>query len=235
MNKEKPAKTHRRTLLVQPNREWPPLARSLSMRSWVSENLEHARFKLFTFEKTPLYEAQQKKFEAVQQTNDIRFLIQFLQSNPYHHETLLYLSDFLRMQGQFQQANELVEKCVYAFEDSWIREFQPIGDTPQTRMDLLEDNLNRVFGESLVRLIDILGRKGCARTALELCKLVLSLSPQNDMFGNLLRIDYYAIRSGELGFLMRFVEEFVGEFYGNEVQPTILLLPNLIYSTSLTQ
>ena len=74
-----------------------------------------------------------------------------------------------------------------------------------------------MFGESIVRLIDILGRKGCARTALELCKLVLSLSPQNDLFGNLLRIDYYAIRAGELEFLLRFVEEFVSEFYGEEV------------------
>lgn len=54
--------------------------------------------------------------------------------------------------------------------------------------------LNRVFCECLVKYIDILGRKGCCRTALEFCKLLLGLDPQQDPYGVMLRIDYYALR-----------------------------------------
>ena len=44
-------------------------------------------------------------------------------------------------------------------------------------LDLEKEHLNKVFCEALVKYIDILGRKGCSRTALEICKLLLSLSP----------------------------------------------------------
>jgi hypothetical protein len=65
---------------------------------------------------------------------------------------------------------------------------------PQVEMDGLEP-LNHVFGECLVKYIDVLGRKGCCRTALEYCKLLLGLNPKVDFWGVLMRIDYYAIRA----------------------------------------
>jgi len=65
-----------------------------------------------------------------------------------------------------------------------------------------------VFGDCLVKYIDVLGRKGCSRTALEYCKLLLGLNPKQDTHGVLLRIDYYAIRAKEYNFLLNFVEGF---------------------------
>ena len=38
--------------------------------------------------------------------------------------------------------------------------------------------LNNVFCECLIKYIDILGRKGCNRTAMEFCKLLMGLSPR---------------------------------------------------------
>lgn len=43
------------------------------------------------------------------------------------------------------------------------------------------ENLNQVFGDCLVKYIDILGRKGCCRTGLEFSKLLLGLSPKTDL------------------------------------------------------
>lgn len=67
-----------------------------------------------------------------------------------------------------------------------------------------------------MKYIDILGRKGCSRTALECCKLLLSLSPENDPYGVLLRIDYYAIRSREYEYLINFVKFLPQEIYPDE-------------------
>ena len=79
---------------------------------------------------------------------------------------------------------------------------------PQTRLDFTSpkaEPLNRVFGEAIVKYIDILGRRGCNRTAIEFNKLLLSFDPQRDPFGVLLRIDYQAIRAKEYSLLESFI------------------------------
>ena len=98
--------------------------------------------------------------------------------------------------------------------------------------------------------MDVLGRKGCSRTALEYCKFVLSLCPEEDYFGVLLIIDYYALRSREYEYLLDFVGGwFLGEFYKEKPLPkvatastgedvksaSLLLLPNLLYSSALAK
>lgn len=56
-----------------------------------------------------------------------------------------------------------------------------------------------------MKYIDILGRKGCSRTSLEYCKLLLSICPYNDPYGALLRIDFYALRAHEYDLYLDFV------------------------------
>ena len=85
-----------------------------------------------------------------------------------------------------------------------------------TRLDFHSKNqepLNRVFAECLLKYIDILGRKGCNRTALEFCKLFLCLDPEADPYGVLLRIDFYAIRAKEASYLLSFLDRFPKEVY----------------------
>lgn len=60
---------------------------------------------------------------------------------------------------------------------------------------------NKTFFLALFRYIQMLGREGCSRTALEYCKLLLSLDPTDPLFV-LLIIDYYAVRSGEYEWLL---------------------------------
>ncbi len=52
----------------------------------------------------------------------------------------------------------------------------------------------------------MLGRRGCSRTALEYCKLVLSLDP-SDPFAVHLVIDFYALRAKESAYVLRFARE----------------------------
>jgi len=65
--------------------------------------------------------------------------------------------------------------------------------------------LNKVFGECLIKYIDILGRKGCNRTAMEFCKLLIGLSPAQDPYGVLFKYDFYAIRAKEYQTYVDFV------------------------------
>jgi hypothetical protein len=109
---------------------------------------------------------------------------------------------------------------------------------PQTRLDIISPNaepLNKVFGECIVKYIDILGRKGCNRTALEFCKLLLSLDPVNDPFGVLLRFDYYAIRGKEYSLLTNFVKQMPRETYPEEKMSSLLIMPNFLFTIPLAK
>jgi len=70
------------------------------------------------------------------------------------------------------------------------------------------DSHNRTLFNALSRHAQILGKQGCPRTALELCKLLLSLSPSEDPLALTYHaLDYYAIRSAEYAWLLQFVHE----------------------------
>ena len=60
----------------------------------------------------------------------------------------------------------------------------------------VQKNLHfRAFFIALFRHINYVGARACHRTALEFCKLALSLDPDNDPLGILLTLDFYAIRA----------------------------------------
>ena len=107
---------------------------------------------------------------------------------------------------------------------------------PNTRLDFHSKNqepLNRVFAECMLKYIDILGRKGCNRTALEFCKLFLCLDPVSDPYGVLLRIDYYALRAKESQYLLSFLDRFPREVFDEKT--SLLVLPNLILTAALAK
>jgi hypothetical protein len=83
------------------------------------------------------------------------------------------------------------------------------------------------FFVALFRQTQILGRKGCNRTALELCKLLLSLDPSDPLF-ILLAIDYYALRAEQYAFLFRLEAE-------HPNATLVRSLPNLAFSLAYAQ
>lgn len=97
------------------------------------------------------------------------------------------------------------------------------------------EHLNRVFAECLVKYIDILGRKGCSRTALEYCKFLLSLSPYTDLYGALLRLDFYALRAHEYQYLLDFIKRLPMELYPDDQNVSLLILPNILMTSALAK
>lgn len=79
------------------------------------------------------------------------------------------------------------------------------------------------YRNARIRQIEFACQRGCWRSALELCKLLLSLDPDKDPLGALLMIDYLALRSGEYAYLRT-----MGETWR---QSKVLdWLPNFAYS-----
>jgi hypothetical protein len=80
--------------------------------------------------------------------------------------------------------------------------------------------------------MDILGKKGCYRTALEYNKYLLKIN-LNDPTACLLCMDFNAISSKQYEFLLDFVQYF--SYYIGLRQNSIYLMPNFTYSVALAK
>lgn len=83
--------------------------------------------------------------------------------------------------------------------------------------------------------IDCVGRRGCYRTALELSKFMLALSPEKDPMGGLFLAEYYCLRSKkvrrkQLDYLFKLACEFGSEFPEGGC---LLSYPNVLFSIAL--
>ena len=239
----------KRQVLCVPESTWPRIDVKMLGMKQVSVDKKTGE-RIFSFIKSADYHSLQKEFHAVQATMDIQQLANFLSRNFYHHESLIFIADYLRLQGKFTEAAKFLERCLFAFETAFAYDFQfvPAVDStsnrhateefqPQMRLDFHSKNqepLNRVLAECLIKYIDILGRKGCNRTALEFCKFLLALDPLADPYGVLLRIDYYAIRAREFEYFIDFTKQLAAETYQetNKIV-SVLVLPNLLMTTAL--
>ena len=208
------------------------IPRTITMRPIDPDESNHT---VFTYDESEEYAIVQKRFLDAQRSNNIGQLYEFLQTHHYHSECLLIISEFSRLKGSFSESTKLLERCLTVFETTWNFAFSPLKDPPNTRLDFKNSRLCQIFGEALFRYIDVLGRRGCTRTALEYCKLVLSFCPENDPYGILLIIDFYGIRAGEYKAIQEFIlSHFVQEFYKpKEKYQSLLLLPNMLYSYAL--
>lgn len=116
-----------------------------------------------------------------------------------------------------------LERALYSFQQS----FHPLFSITrgECRLEYRQQE-NRSFFISLFKNIIFIGERGCSRTALEFCKVLLSLNPHEDPLAILLLIDYFSIRSEEFEYFLR--------FYSEENQRLNLDgLPNFVYSAAL--
>lgn len=84
---------------------------------------------------------------------------------------------------------------------------------------------NKPFFSALFTYMKNMDRRGCHRSALEICKLLLSLD-SNDHVGAMFCIDYYALRTEEYDWLEQFAEEY-------ESDNSLWLFPNFSYSLTI--
>ncbi|XP_063469132.1 ribosome quality control complex subunit TCF25 isoform X6 [Symphalangus syndactylus] len=85
---------------------------------------------------------------------------------------------------------------------------------------------NRSFYLALYKQMSFLEKRGCPRTALEYCKLILSLEPDEDPLCMLLLIDHLALRARNYEYLIRLFQEW-------EAHRNLSQLPNFAFSVPL--
>ncbi|XP_018618645.2 ribosome quality control complex subunit TCF25 isoform X1 [Scleropages formosus] len=212
---------HRSTWMTAPKDTWPRFS-----RPGISMSLQESRegLQYFTFVHNRDYQQVQFKFLDAVESMDPNNIVALLQLNPYHVDSLLQLSDVCRIQEDQEMARDLVERALYSFECAFHPVFSLTSGT--SRLDYLRPE-NRAFYLALYKHMMFLEKRGCPRTALEYCKLILSLDPENDPLCMLLMVDFLSLRSREYTFLIRLYEEWEGH-------RNLSQLPNFALSVALS-
>uniref|UniRef100_A0A8C4XEN1 Transcription factor 25 (basic helix-loop-helix) n=1 Tax=Erpetoichthys calabaricus TaxID=27687 RepID=A0A8C4XEN1_ERPCA len=211
---------YRSTWITTFKNTWPRYSKpGISMRLLETKDGVH----YFTFEHNREYQQAQFKFLDAVESMDPNNIVVLLQTNPYHIDSLIQLSDVCRVQEDQEMAKDLIERALYSFECA----FHPVFSLTSgvCRLDYLRPE-NRAFYLPLYKHMMFLERRGCPRTALEFCKLILSLDPSNDPLCMLLIIDFLSLRSREYLFLTRIYEEW-------EIHRNLSQLPNFAFSVAL--
>ncbi|GAA6227856.1 transcription factor 25 isoform X2 [Lates japonicus] len=211
---------HRSTWMTSPKDSWPRFSRpGISMTLLQSKD----GVQYFTFEHIRDYQQVQFKFLDAVESMDPNNILALLQLNPYHIDSLLQLSDVCRIQEDQEMARDLIERALYSFECAFHPLFSLTAGT--SRLDYLRPE-NRAFYLALYKHMMFLEKRGCPRTALEYCKLILSLDPDSDPLCMLLLIDFLMLRSREYQSLLQLYQDW-------EEHRNLSQLPNFAFSTAL--
>ncbi|XP_074957205.1 ribosome quality control complex subunit TCF25 [Phalacrocorax aristotelis] len=210
----------RSTWLTAPKNTWPRYSKTGIAMQLVDtrRGVQH-----FTFEHHREYQQVQFKFLDAVESMDPNNIVLLLQMNPYHVDSLLQLSDVCRMQEDQEMARDLIERALYSLECAFHPVFSLTSGT--CRLDYRRPE-NRAFFLALFKHLMFLEKRGCPRTALEFCKLILSLDPENDPLCVLLLIDFLSLRAREYTFLTRVFQEW-------ESHRNLSQLPNFAFSVPL--
>uniref|UniRef100_A0A096NH57 Transcription factor 25 n=1 Tax=Papio anubis TaxID=9555 RepID=A0A096NH57_PAPAN len=177
----------------------------------------------FAFEHSEEYQQAQHKFLVAVESMEPNNIVVLLQTSPYHVDSLLQLSDACRFQEDQEMARDLVERALYSMECA----FHPLFSLTSgaCRLDYRRPE-NRSFYLALYKQMSFLEKRGCPRTALEYCKLILSLEPDEDPLCMLLLIDHLALRARNYEYLIRLFQEW-------EAHRNLSQLPNFAFSVPL--
>ncbi|EMR08501.1 hypothetical protein PNEG_03326 [Pneumocystis murina B123] len=200
---------------------WPPLLNTgISMD--IIDYIDGIGYFKFTFSKT--YQDIQRQFLNAVHSFDPNNLLMLLQYNPYHVDTLLQVSEILKLEGNHQDSIDLIERALYSLG----RGFHPTFNISTGYVRLpFKYSENRSMYLALYRYIHNLEKKGCWRTAFEFNKLLLSLSPleDKDCYGALLTIDFFALMAKEYDYIIE-----LSEWYDQEY---LKRLPSFAFSYAL--
>lgn len=136
------------------------------------------------------------------------------------------------MQGNYRDADNLIQRVIYIYEISGGYDLIEFIKEPLIKKYIVYDQISTSFFMSLFKFIDILGKKGCFRTALEYNKFLLKINV-NDPTACLLSIDFNAISSKQYSYLINFTQQFSS--YIGAKKESLYLMPNFCYSIALAK
>ncbi|XP_059634486.1 uncharacterized protein LOC132276871 isoform X2 [Cornus florida] len=209
---------HRKTILVSPSDHWPRWDGSLSMELLETKD----GYNYFRYVHSSSYSQAQRSFEATKAINDLNGIASVLFNNPYHVDSLITMAEYFKFSGEHQMSAEFIAKCLYALECAWHPMFSPLQSNCQLKYG---HDTNKPLFTTLFSHMKNMDRRGCHRSALEICKLLLSLD-SDDPMGAIYCIDYYSLRAEEYTWLERFSEEYRSD-------NSLWLFPNFSYSLAV--
>ncbi|KAK6118535.1 hypothetical protein DH2020_047722 [Rehmannia glutinosa] len=207
----------KRTILVSPSQHWPRWDGSLTMELLETRDGIH----YFRYVHSSSYAQAQRAFEAAKAIHDLNGIGSILLNHPYHIDSLITLADYFKFTGEHQMSADATAKCLYAMECAWHPLFTP---WKNCQLKYVHDT-NKPFFSSVFTHMKNMDRRGCHRSALEICKLLLSLD-SDDPMGAMLCIDYYSLRAEEYAWLERFAEEY-------KCDNSLWLFPNFSFSLAV--
>lgn len=180
-------------------------------------------YQVFKYVHSQSYQQCQFRFlEAVESLNPENIMM-LLNQEPFHVDTLLQVSEIFRLGDDSAMAAQLIERALFILESASHPLFNIT--TGSCRL-LYHQQENRSLFIALFRHILNVGQKGCYRTALELCKLLLNLSPDDDPLAVSLMMDFYALRAQEYSWLVMLYDHY-------EPTKNLSMLPNFSFSVPL--
>ncbi|XP_021750834.1 transcription factor 25-like [Chenopodium quinoa] len=210
--------SHKKCILVSPNDHWPRWDGSLSMELLETKDGNN----YFRYVHSASYSHIQRAFEAAKATHDLNGVASILMHHPYHVESLMTLADYFRFSGEHQMAADAIAKCLYALECAWHPMFSPL--QADCRLEYTHETNKPLFSTLFCHMKN-LDRRGCHRSALEVCKLLLSLDPADPM-GAMFCIDYFSLRAEEYAWLEQFSDEYQSD-------NSLWNFPNFAYSLAI--
>ncbi|KAG0724450.1 Transcription factor 25 [Chionoecetes opilio] len=177
----------------------------------------------FKYVHSQTYQQCQFRFlDAVESLNPENIMM-LLNQEPFHVDTLLQVSEIFRLGDDSAMAAQLIERALFILESVSHPLFNIT--TGGCRLHYQQQE-NRSLFIALFRHTLNVGQKGCYRTALELCKLLLNLSPDEDPLAVTLMIDFYALRAQEYSWMVAFYDTY-------EPTKNLSQLPNFSFSVPL--
>lgn len=208
----------RKTMLVTPLDHWPRWDGSLSMEFLeASDRHNHLRYV-----QSSSYVQAQRAFEAAKAIHDFNAIASVLLYHPYHLDSLLTIAEYFKIVGEHQMSADAIGKCLYALECAWHPLFPPWQGNIQLKYN---HETNRPLFKALFIHMNNLERRGCHRSALEVCKLLLSLDIDDPM-GAMFCVDYFALRAEEYSWLEEFSEKYKSD-------NSLWLFPNFSFSLAI--
>ena len=99
-------------------------------------------------------------------SNDINALFAFSQTHPEHVDSLYAVGEFLRLQGNYRDADSLIQRVIYIYEMAASYDLQEFMKNDIVKKYIVYDIYSTSLFMSLFKFMDILGKKGCFRAAL---------------------------------------------------------------------
>nr|CAG4638662.1 EOG090X0BCY [Cyclestheria hislopi] len=206
--------------LVKSNANWAQMG-----KTGLSMTIDHTKDGniYFKYEHNKDYRQIQFSFWQAVGSFHPENIVAIVNNYPYHVDSLLQLSDICRMGDDVQMATELVERALYVLESAFHPSFNLATGT--SRIEYRQQE-NRALFLAIFKHLVYIGQRGCYRTALEFCKLLYTLDPENDPMAVILMIDFYAIRAQEYNWFIHF-------FNCYESKKNLTQLPNFAYAIAL--